>query len=141
MASLLLHGSCTSHLAVTGSPGPRDSPSNWCCQPGRHVALWVPSGWAGSVGQGGLAPSPFKGLLPTLAVLCCCLGAQEACGGKKVWPLFLSVMTFCLELTLLVVESPGRGGKPCGWRRKPQSARFPSMAQGCWRSEVMGSPS
>lgn len=45
-----------------------------------------PSGWAGSVGQAGLLPARSRASSPLFAVLCCCLGAQEACGERKSGP-------------------------------------------------------
>ena len=118
----LLAPSWIPHLS-SGSPGPRDSPATgvvslavmWHCgSPVGGRAAWVRRACSQPV-QG--PPSPL------FAVLCCCLGAQEACGGKKVWPLFLSAMTFCLELTLRD-ESPGKGGKLCGGGGSPRVQDF-----------------
>lgn len=135
MASLCSFMDLAPHLAVTGSPGPRDSPATGVVSLA-VMWLWVPSGWAGSVGQAGLLCQPFKGPPSPLLLSCVVLVPRKPVWGKRSLALFLSVMTFCLELTLPVVT--GRGGKPCGGGGSPQSARPPSMAQGCWSLRLDG---
>ena len=121
--SLLLLGSRTSHLAVTGSPGPCDSPATGVVS---LAVMWhcgTPAGGRAAQVRRACSQHARGPPSPLFAVLCCCLGAQEACGGKRVWPLFLSAMTFCLELTLWG-ESPGRGGKPCSGGGSPRVQAF-----------------
>lgn len=91
-------------------------------------------GW----GQG--VPNPFRGPPSLLfVVLCCCLGAQEACGGRESLTSLPVNNDFLLGADPSGAESPGRALSFC-WRRKRWCESIPSTDPGGQSPGAGGGP-